>query len=130
MLKTFENKQTSWEGLWYHPENTGFSSAVLNLSKLKEFKGPVRIYVRKNKYYNHGENGRPNYLFCIKDAKGDTFTDIGIEDDSRCAEWIWSEMIEFATIFEGYECSRCSFANGYRKTKFCPDCGAKMMNGE
>lgn len=69
-LKSFERQQTTWEGLWYHPEQLGFSSAVINLSKLKAFKGTVVLYVRKNKYYKEGSN-RPNYVFSIRDAKSE-----------------------------------------------------------
>lgn len=69
-LKSFERQQTTWEGLWYQPEWLGFSSAVINLSKLKAFKGTVILYVRKNKYYKEGSN-RPNYVFSIRDAKSE-----------------------------------------------------------
>lgn len=79
-LEPFDAKQTNWEGLWWHPEYCGFSSASINLSKLKQFKGNVRLYVRKNKYFNGGENGQPNYRFCIKDAKADVFHAMEIED--------------------------------------------------
>ena len=67
-LESFDLKQTTWEGLWYHPEHLGFSSAPINLSKLKAFKGTVIMYVRKNKFYKEGTN-RPNYTFCLKDSK-------------------------------------------------------------
>lgn len=69
-LKSFERQQTTWEGLWYQPEWLGFSSAAINLSKLKAFKGTVILYVRKNKYYKEGSN-RPNYVFSIRDAKSE-----------------------------------------------------------
>ena len=81
-METFENKQTNWEGLWWHSEYNGFSSAVIDLSILKKFKGKVRLYVRKNKFYNNGENARPNYCFCLKDAQADVFHTLEvIEDD-------------------------------------------------
>jgi hypothetical protein len=83
MMETFEKKQTKWEGLWWHPEYNGFSSAVINLAKLKAFKGNVRMYVRKNKYFNGGENDRPNYLFCIKDANSDIFKEVDIEEEPK-----------------------------------------------
>lgn len=129
-MKTFDCKQTSWEGLWYHPETLGYTSAAINLSKLKQFKGAVRIYVRKNKYYNGGENGRPNYVFCIKDAKSETFVDADICDDNRCGTWVWCEELVGMTILEGWKCSKCDYPNGYKRTKFCPGCGAKMMNAD
>ena len=80
-LETIDGKATNWCGLWWHPEYNGFSSAPLNLAQLKKFKGTVRLYVRKNKFFNNGENGRPNYTFCLKDANADIFTDIGFADD-------------------------------------------------
>lgn len=56
---------TAWEGLWWHPESGYFSSKAFDLTGLKQFKGSVRIFVKKNKYFNKGKNGRPNYLFSI-----------------------------------------------------------------
>lgn len=80
MLESFDKKQTSWEGLWWHPEYNGFSSAVIKLSEIKKFKGTVRFYVRKNKFYNDGENNRPNYHFCLRDSNSYPFNEISIED--------------------------------------------------
>ena len=82
-LKVFDGKQTNWEGLWWHPEYCGFSSASINLSKLKEFKGTVRLYVRKNKFFNGGENGRPNYHFCIKASDSEIFRDLDVVDEEK-----------------------------------------------
>lgn len=78
-VETFDRKQTNWIGLWYHPEYNGYSSAALNLSVLKEFKGCARLYLRKNKFYKKGEN-KPNYVLSIKDANSPTF-DVDIYDD-------------------------------------------------
>lgn len=80
-LEPIEGKQTKWQGLWWHPEYNGFSSTVLSLSDIRKFKGNVRLYVRKNKYYNGGENGRPNYCFTIKDADAEVFNLLEVEDD-------------------------------------------------
>lgn len=80
-LETTDGKTTNWCGLWWHPEYNGFSSAPINLAQLKNFKGTVRLYVRKNKFFNNGENGRPNYTFCLKDANAEMFTDIKFADD-------------------------------------------------
>ena len=80
-MAPIEGKQTNWQGLWWHPEYNGFSSAVIDLADLRKFKGKVRLYVRKNKFFNGGENGRPNYHFCIKDAKSNTFAALEVEDD-------------------------------------------------
>lgn len=78
-LETFDGKQTSWGGLWWHPEYNGFSSESINLSQLKKFKGTVRLYVRKNKFFNNGENGRPNYCFCFKDSNSEVFKNFDVE---------------------------------------------------
>lgn len=79
--ETFDRKQTNWLGLWYNPSNHGFSSQTINISELKKFKGKVRIYMRKNRFFNNGENNRPNYQFVIKDSDSPTFEDIFVEDD-------------------------------------------------
>lgn len=80
MLEPIDGKQTKWEGLWWHPDFHNYSSACLKLSDLRKFKGKVRLYVRKNRYYNGGENGRPNYHFCIKAVESDQFHEIELED--------------------------------------------------
>lgn len=80
-LEVFDNRQTNWEGLWWHSEYNGFSSACIDLSALKRFKGKVRLYVRKNKLFNRGENGRPNYHFCLKDANAEVFHILEVEED-------------------------------------------------
>lgn len=67
-LEVFNQKKTSPIGLWWHPEHLCFSSPVISLSKLKEFKGNVRILVRKNRFYQAGMR-RPNYLLSIADSK-------------------------------------------------------------
>ena len=83
MLEVFDKKQTEWSGLWYHPEYGGFTSSAINLAKLKLFKGTVRLYVKKNRLFNGGKNGRPNYLFSIKDANSTTCTELGVIDDEE-----------------------------------------------
>ena len=80
-LAQFDGKQTHWEGLWWHPEYNGFSSAAYSLADLRKFKGYIRLYVRKNKFFNNGENGKPNYCFCIKEVNSNTFKELEIIDD-------------------------------------------------
>ena len=80
-MEVIQGKSSNWEGLWWHPEFNGFSSSTINLAKLKKFKGNVRILVRKNKYFNGGENSKPNYLFQIKDSNSPTFHDLEVNDD-------------------------------------------------
>ena len=93
-LETFNGMQTTWEGLWYHPEYGGFSSASISLAQLKKFKGNVRVYVRKNKFFKQGTN-RPNYNFCLKDSQSPTFTEIDVEEDS-CSHLYTEEELQEA----------------------------------
>ena len=79
-LESFANKQTKWEGLWWNPSTNYFSSAKINLKQLRDFKGTVRMYVRKNLYYNGGENGRPNYVFSFRDADAMNELELRVED--------------------------------------------------
>lgn len=79
-MEVIDGKQTNWEGLWWHPESNVFSSSALSLAQLRKFKGAVRLYVKKNVFFNHGQNGRPNYVFIMRDAKSDKFFEISVED--------------------------------------------------
>ena len=134
-LEPFDRKQTDWHGLWWHPDQCGYTSSVIDLSTLRKFKGKVRLYVRKNMYYIKGSS-RPNYNFCIKDAESDTFEETQIKDDERCAEWVWEERngwtigLDPFTNYFGWWCSKCDEPNGEKNSKFCPHCGRKMINGE
>ena len=67
-LEPIEGHYTKWLGLWWHPEYNQYSSSAINLADLRKFKGAVRLVVRKNKFYNNGENSRPNYCFSLRDA--------------------------------------------------------------
>lgn len=80
-LEPFDSKITNWVGLWWHPECNAFTSAVFDLSELRKFKGKVRLQMRKNKFYNGGENNRPNYNFCLRDASADVFVPMEVRDD-------------------------------------------------
>lgn len=44
--------------------------------------------------------------------------------------WITIDLTEAEKVtyfaYHRYRCSSCGFAWGYGKTKYCPDCGAKM----
>jgi hypothetical protein len=93
-LEVFDGKQTTWEGLWWHSECNYFSSAVISLAQLRKFKGNVRLYVKKNKFFNNGENGRPNYVFCLRDAKSDNVREWEIEDDEFERLYTESELQE------------------------------------
>lgn len=79
-LEPFDRKCTRFQGLWYNQSDHCFRSATFNLAQLRKFKGNVLIKIIKNKYYNGGENGRPNYLFSIVDAKSDKPREFDIKE--------------------------------------------------
>lgn len=79
-LEVYENKQTAWCGLWWHPESNSFVSPAINISSLRKFKGSVKLVVRKNKYFNGGENRRPNYCFTLRDTESQNEIELKIED--------------------------------------------------
>ncbi len=68
-METFTQKRTKWEGLWWNNTSNSFVSGAFNMKALKDFKGSVRIVAKKNKFYEGGKNGRPNYVFSIYDAE-------------------------------------------------------------
>lgn len=96
MMKTFDGKKTSWEGLWYHNESHSYWSSAFSLAKLREFKGNVRLFVKKNRYYEKGGN-RPNYVFSIQDSKSESPKIATVEDaseqglDEFCQAYITAE---------------------------------------
>lgn len=92
-METYEHKRTKWEGLWWHPEYARYSSAVFNLAQIKKFKGGARLVMMKNKYFNNGENKRPNYVFSIMDANCESTKELEVEEDGNDStlpmmEWI------------------------------------------
>ena len=68
MLEVIDGKESNWFGIWWNPENCSFGSESINLSQFKKFKGNVRIFIKKNKYYSKDSN-RPNYICKIRDSK-------------------------------------------------------------
>lgn len=79
-LEVIDGKSTNWGGLWWQPDSMYFTSQTISLAQLRKFKGQVRLVVRKNKFYNNGENGRPNYVFLLRDAKCDNPFELEVED--------------------------------------------------
>lgn len=79
-LQVINKKQTGQGGLWWHPEMGCFTSQAISLAQLREFTGSVRLYVKKNPGYNSGKNGRPNYVFWLKDAASDSPKELSVED--------------------------------------------------
>ena len=80
-LEVIDGKATNWGGLWWQAESNYFISQVISLAQLRKFKGNVRLIVRKNKFFNNGENGRPNYVFLFKDAKGENPFVLEVNED-------------------------------------------------
>ena len=79
-LEPFDRKFTKYQGLWYDSANHCFQSAVINLSQIKQFKGNIVVRVVKNKYFEGGKNGRPNYLFSLIDAKSESARSLEIDE--------------------------------------------------
>lgn len=127
-LEPFDEKRTRLEGLWYNRQLHRYSSRVINLSELKDFKGNVRLMVMKNHFYNNGKNGRPNYLFSIIDSKAlDSAKTLETED--LCGQWIYGEYMEYFTIVQYVECSKCGTMQNPDSAihfNYCPQCGARM----
>lgn len=104
-LEPIEGKRSSWEGLWWHPENNRFSSAVLNLADLRKYKGNVRLIVRKNRYFNGSENGRPNYQFCLIEADKEGITwaveEAAAEEEERLYTREEVERVKYGACMDG-----------------------------
>ena len=90
-LQAIEGMKTNWGGLWFQPGSNYFASQSISLSELRKFKGNVKLIVRKNKFYNGGENNRPNYVFCLADTNAEealTLTPEKIDADEE-VEYAW-----------------------------------------
>ena len=132
-LEPFDQKRTNWQGLWYHKHNYCFTSASINLADLKKYKGCVRLVVRKNRYYNDGQNDRPNYVFMLVDSKAERFRDLEAVDDNDYdseeeaqAKW-WRVWDEYGQLVIAHICSRCGKQIGEDTLCFCPKCNATMV---
>ena len=128
-LEVIDGKQTTWDGLWWHSECQYYSSAVISLAQLRKFKGNVRLYVKKNRYYNNGKNGRPNYHFSLRDANSDNVRELelqDVDDDMHC-ENLHTETGDY------FECSECGEtwkvenAHWMKSFEYCPSCGRKIQ---
>ena len=131
-LEPFDGKRTKWGGLWYHQHNRCFSSESFDLADIKKFKGRVRIVVRKNRFYDNGKNGRPNYVFMIVDSKNEKWKEFIIEDDidddeTQTDEGTWEPTYDpiWLGVETGYKCSECGHRTD-EKHRYCPCCGADM----
>lgn len=130
-LEPFDGKRTKWNGLWYHKHNYCFSSETFDLADLKKFKGKIRIVVRKNRFYENGKNGRPNYVFMIVDSKNEKYKEFEIFDDEDDdiiephTTWldIWDDTGSFVIA---HVCSKCGYRIGEGLADFCPRCFSTM----
>ena len=137
-LEPFDSKRTQWSGLWWHPSNNCFTSASFSLGELRKFKGNVRLVVKKNRFYNNGLNGRPNYVFIIADSNTEKYLDMEvvddevsqmreeIEDDAKTGVWNTQYDEFWPGTIVGYRCSECSKLVT-EKSDHCPGCGAEMV---
>lgn len=66
--EVFTCKRTNWIGVWRDRSTNMYSSAVFNLSALKEFKGPVRIYMVPNSYKKQQAENAPTHVLKIQGA--------------------------------------------------------------
>ena len=130
-LEPFDNKRTQWSGLWYHNDSHCFTSSTFSLADIRKFKGNIRLVVRKNRYYNDGENNRPNYVFMLIDSKAERYSAFPVVDDNDYdseeetqASWLkfWDED---GTEILGYLCSRCGY-QVVSTNSFCPRCFSTM----
>lgn len=84
-LKKFDGMQTEWLGIWKNENYYGYMSQAFNLDVFKGFKGSVRFYLRKNRYYKK-DSDRPYFVLCVKDSKSPSFTNsIAVEEDKAIA---------------------------------------------
>ncbi len=122
-LESFDTKKTGDIGLWWHPEYSSYSSQVFSLASLREFKGNVRVVMRKNKAYKQGSN-RPNFIAVIADSKTVDAMAIGVEDiddsDDDEIEVYTAEQVR-AIINGAYSDCKYGFSDPYDTlpTDFC-----------
>lgn len=132
-LEPFDQKRTKWSGLWYHSDTHSFSSPTFSLAELRKFKGRVRLIVRKNRFYNDGENGRPNYVFIFADSKNEKYFDMEVVEDTDIRtnnsrnQGNWEPVYDplYRGCVTGYKCDVCG-ENFNEQTNYCPNCGAEM----
>lgn len=131
-LELMENTTTRWEGLWYHPESYLFTSRVFSLETFRGFSGSVRLYVRKNRHYNGGENRRPNYHFWLRSTDTEDAEGLELLPYMRKARPKYHYESNAVRWSEYYTCGSCDKflydptdqdAEDY---KFCPYCGCTL----
>ena len=120
MIRINEKHRTEWEGLWYRPEYHSYTSVVINLSQLREFKGDVRVIARKNRHHKNGEN-TPNmqFMICDTDYPATKYLELFEDEESEISDdYIKSIPSEtrlgerkWYTEEEVYECIRGAVAS-------------------
>lgn len=64
----YTGKRTEWLGLWYNHSSYSYISQAISLAQLRDYKGTVRLVMRKNRYYESGTN-RPNFQIMLCSSK-------------------------------------------------------------
>lgn len=81
MMKSeaFDNKKTETIGLWRQPGTATYMSMAISLAQIKKYKGKVRIFVRRNKFYKKDSN-RPNYVLWLCDSDSENCEEFEVID--------------------------------------------------
>lgn len=112
MLHTFDRRETTWEGLWYHPESHNYTSAAINLSQLKKFKGSVRLIMIKNR--SKKSANAPNYLFRVQDAQADAnANEINVVIQDGSLDKIL-DLIDEGALSKPISIDSCEYDRGFR----------------
>ena len=94
-----------WMPLWNHPEDDNLTSAVIDLSKISN---PVRMVVRRNRYWRKGNNKVPKYYFafyryCGKSGPQTPLSKDEAADFFQCAFEDFNDALDFICSLYGEE---------------------------
>ena len=96
-LQSSTDKRTNWAGLWYNPASHQYISQTTSLAQIRQFKGNVRLIVRKNKFHKPCNN-TPQYQICICDSHSpEARNTLEMQD---IAEYEDREMIDVDTAID------------------------------
>lgn len=109
-LQPIDQMQTPWIGLWYDKSSHGFSSQVISLSDIRKFKGHIKAYIKKNKFYEEGSQ-RPNYVMMLKDANSENPLELSVEKSEEKETFTREEVVSMLSGLYSYE-SVCHVKNG------------------
>lgn len=83
-LQKFEGMQNEWMGIWRNEGYNGYVSQTFSLDVFKQFKGNVKFYLRKNRYYTK-DSSRPYFVLCVKECKSPVFNELRVKTDASYA---------------------------------------------